>query len=171
MTTDAVAELGSRAASAARREAQQALCELHYRKLSGYVYSLVGDAELARDVTQEAFVRLFARWTGVAHPAAYLYLVATNLARRQWRRRRSEDAALSRLAAQPARDTEAAYDPALADALARLPRRHREVVVLHYLADFPVDQVAAHLGLAPGYVKRLLHEARARLATILEDPR
>jgi RNA polymerase sigma-70 factor (ECF subfamily) len=130
----------------------------------------LGDPEIAREVTQEAFVRLFARWTKVRYPAAYLYLVATNVARAHWRRRRSEQTTLDRLAAERTTDV-AAYDPTLADAVARLPRRCREVVVLHYLADLPVDQVAAQLRLAPGSVKRLLHAARALLAAALEDQR
>jgi RNA polymerase sigma factor (sigma-70 family) len=150
-------------------EQQSALCRAHYRKLTGFAYSLVGDEQIAADIAQEAFVRLFARWTGVRHPAAYLYLVATNLARRQWRQRQREEAALAR--AYDGEPALPAYDPSLRDALARLPKRQRQVLVLHYLADLSVDVVATHLQLAPGTVKRLLHEARAGLASALEDSR
>lgn len=170
MTTDLVAVGAEGVTKTSRRAEQEALCAAQYRKLVGYLCSMVGDPGLAEEMAQEAFVRLFARWYSVRHPQAYLYLTATNLARRHWRRRRSEDAALLLSAPRPGDDEAPAYDPALADAVNRLPRRHRQVVVLHYLADLPVNEVGALLHLAPGSVKRLLHEARARLATILEDP-
>ncbi len=156
---------------AGRAAAQEALCQAQYRPLVGYLCSMTGDPGLAEELAQESFVRLFARWYTVRHPQAYLYLTATNLARRHWRRRRSERDALVRSAPRPGDETAAPYDPVLADALARLPRRQRQVVVLHYLADLPVAEVGALLHLAPGSVKRLLHQARARLATMLEDSR
>ena len=169
MTLEVVAA-GAEPASR-RAAAQQALCESQYRQLVGYLCSTTGDPELAEELAQEAFVRLFARWYAVRHPQAYLYLTATNLARRHWRRRRSEQAALVRSRPLPSDESAPAYDPALADALARLPRRQRQVVVLHYLADLPVGEVARLLHLAPGSVKRLLHHARAALAQMLEDSR
>lgn len=156
---------------ARRAGEQQALCETQYRPLVGYLCSMLGDPELAEELAQEAFVRLFARWYAVRHPQAYLYLTATNLARRHWRRRRSEQSALVRSAPRPGEGTAPAYDPALADALTRLPRRQRQAVVLHYLADLPVDEVARLLHLAPGSVKRLLHQGRGALALMLEDSR
>ena len=172
MTTDLAAVGVEGVTKASRRIAEQeSLCAAQYRKLVGYLCTLVGDPGLAEELAQEAFVRLFARWFSVRHPQAYLYLTATNLARRHWRRRRSEDAALLLSAPRPGDQIAPAYDPALADALARLPRRQRPVVVLHYLADLPVADVGTLLHLAPGSVKRLLHDARARLATMLEDSR
>lgn len=56
----------------------------------------------------------------------------------------------------------------LSDALARLPRRQREVVALRYLADLSEAQVAASLGISTGSVKTHLHRGlislRGRLA-------
>lgn len=171
-TTDLVAAGPEATTTTSRRvAAQQALCDMQYRTLVGYLCSMIGDPELAEELTQEAFVRLFARWFTVRHPQAYLYLTATNLARRHWRRRRSEQSALVRSAPLPSDESAPAYDPALADALTRLPRRQREAVVLHYLADLPVDEVARLLHLAPGSVKRLLHQGRGALAHMLEDSR
>lgn len=153
---------------AGRAAEQEALCRLQFRPLVGYLCSMTGDPELAEELAQEAFVRLFARWYLVRHPQAYLYLTATNLVRAHWRRRRTERDARRLDSGRESPDSVAPYDPALADALARLPRRQREVVVLHYLVDLPVADVAAHLHLAPGSVKRLLHHARAALAQSLE---
>ncbi len=51
-----------------------------------------------------------------------------------------------------------------------LPRRQREVVTLHYLADLPLVEVAAVLGISIGSVKSHLFDARAALRTTLEKP-
>jgi RNA polymerase sigma-70 factor, ECF subfamily len=61
-------------------------------------------------------------------------------------------------------------DPALIDlrlALRELPTRQGEVVVLHYLLDLPVREVAEWLGLSPGGVKHALFRARQSLADVL----
>ena len=58
-----------------------------------------------------------------------------------------------------------AHDPWLQDLVQRLPVRLREVVLLHYYADLPIEQVAAAVHRPVGTVKRRLHEARAALAT------
>jgi RNA polymerase sigma-70 factor (ECF subfamily) len=60
-------------------------------------------------------------------------------------------------------------DRALVEALAELPRKYREVLVLHHLADLPVDQVARQLGMPAGTVKGRLVEGRRRLALLLGD--
>lgn len=139
----------------------------HAEPLTGYLVSLVGDVALAQDIAQESFVRLFARWRHVEHPRAYVYLTAVNLARRQWRRRGYEDAALR--AVQRLRDDQvAATDPWLRDLVERLPSRLRVPVLLHYYADLPIDEVCAVLNAPAGTVKRRLHEARQLLREILE---
>jgi RNA polymerase sigma factor (sigma-70 family) len=52
---------------------------------------------------------------------------------------------------------------ALIAAVRDLPRRQREVIVLRYLADLSVPEVAAALGVSPGSVKTHAHRGIARL--------
>ena len=59
-----------------------------FPSLAGYVRGLLGDEQTAGDVAQEALVRTYARWIKVRAPQPYAYLVATNLVRAEWRRRR-----------------------------------------------------------------------------------
>ncbi len=56
---------------------------------------------------------------------------------------------------------------ALFDALATLPTTLRRAMVLHYLADLPVTEIAAREGVAEGTVKSWLHRGRAALAVQL----
>ena len=56
------------------------------------------------------------------------------------------------------------------DALRRLPDAQREAIALHHLADLPVHEVAATLGVPTGTVKARLSRGRAALATLLTEP-
>ena len=151
----------------ASREADfLALYGAEYAPLAGFCWRLTRDAEVAADLAQESFTRLFARWVGVREPRAYLYHVATNLVRRQWKQQ-------AQSASRPLQDSAA---PTVGDeglevrlAVERLPRRLRDVVLLHYYADLPVSVVAEAVQRPAGTVKRQLSEARRLLAERLED--
>ncbi len=136
--------------------------QTHFRPLAGYCAGVVGDRELGADLASEAFVRLWSRWTTVANPRAFLYVVATNLCRDQWRlsatQRRTVDALGKRLAPV------AAVDPGLRDLVDRLPERLRRPVLLHYYADLPIAEVARALRRPEGTIKRQLSDARILLA-------
>jgi len=145
----------------------------HYARLADYCWSLLHDRELAHDLAQEAFARMVARWRRIDDPPAYLYRVATNLVRRAWRTRASDRSMIDAVAAaspdeQPGPDAERVSVKAAVDAL---PRRLRDVVLLHYYADLSVDAVASAVGRPAGTVKRQLSEARVLLATQLEVDR
>ena len=143
-----------------------ALYRREFGALAGYCLRLLGEEQAARDVASESFVRLCSRFGSVNEPRAWLYLVATNLCRDGWARERRHRSALDVLGRR--REVQvAAFDPSLRDAVDRLPRRLRLVVVLHYVADLPVHEVATATGLPVGTVKRRLHEARAALALTL----
>jgi RNA polymerase sigma-70 factor (ECF subfamily) len=56
------------------------------------------------------------------------------------------------------------------EALRRLPRRYREVLVPHHCLDRSVEDVGAHLGIPTATVKTRLARGRAMLAGLLEAP-
>lgn len=146
-----------------------------YPELAGYCWSLTHDHELAHDLTQEAFARMVARWRRIDDPRSYVYRVATNLVRRAWRQRADDRTVIDAVAAS-ARDAGHQAGPdasviVIRDAVEGLPRRLRDVVLLHYFADLPVDAVAAAVDRPSGTVKRQLSEARGLLADLLEDSR
>jgi RNA polymerase sigma-70 factor (ECF subfamily) len=145
----------------------------HYPELAGYCWSLTRDRELAHDLTQEAFARMVSRWRRIDDPKAYLYRVATNLVRKAWRDRADDRTRIDAVAAD-VRDS-GQHHPGpdaslitLRTAVEALPRRLRDVVLLHYFADLSVDAVAGAVGRPAGTVKRQLSEARVLLANELE---
>ncbi len=152
----------------ARAAAFDALYQREYANIAGYCYLLVRDEELARDLTQEAFARLLARWVAVREPRPFLFQVVTNLARDAWRRGKRDRGTVTALAALPADDAPP-VDGGVRDAVMRLPQPHRTVVELYYYADLPVAEVAKAIRRPAGTTKRLLSEARAMLADALGD--
>ena len=136
----------------------------YYGRVARYCYRLVRDEELARDLAQEAFARLYTRWLGLRDPAAYLFHVATNLARTAYSRSLRESRAIESAGPPQGR----ADHHKLHLAVGQLQRRYRELVLLYYFADLPIAAVAAAVRRPEGTVKRQLAEARRLLADDLE---
>ncbi|HEV2890563.1 MAG TPA: RNA polymerase sigma factor [Frankiaceae bacterium] len=161
------------ARAASRRRARETddgfreFYEREYANIAGYAFLLVRDEESARDIAQEAFTRLLTRFVSVREPRPYLFLVVTNLARDRWKRARRERETYALLVADE-RPVEAA-DVTVQDAVESLPEPMRTCVRLYYFADLPVPEVAAVVRRPEGTVKRLLSEARTRLAKALGD--
>ena len=142
-----------------------------FTRLVGQLAVVTGDRYEAEDVVQEAMARAASRWPRLRSyqaPEAWVRRVAFNLADSGHRRARRRLAALLRLG-PPAPVPPVSVD-ALADALQGLSVAHRQVVVLYYLADLPVEQVAAELRVPVGTVKARLARARGALAARLADP-
>jgi RNA polymerase sigma-70 factor (ECF subfamily) len=143
----------------------------HFQSLTIQLYAYTGDLPSAQDVVQEAFCRALARWKRVSamdDPLAWVRRVAWNLATSQWRRARTAALFLRkhRLEDVPAPGPDRV---ALAGALATLPAQHRRVVILHYLADQSVREIAEQVGAPEGTVKAWLHRGRTALAARLTE--
>jgi RNA polymerase sigma-70 factor (ECF subfamily) len=141
----------------------------HFHDLTVQLYAYFGDRQEAQDVVQEAFCRALARWPKLVRyddPVAWVRRVAWNLATSRWRRARTALRALRRQRAEHVAGPDADR-VTLVSALATLPPPHRRVIVLHYLADLPIAEIAEREGVAPGTVKSWLHRGRAALAAQL----
>jgi len=143
-----------------------ALYAAHFTSLTTQLFAYFGDRQEAQDVVQEAFSRAWARWRHVSaydEPVAWVRRVAWNLATSNLRRARV--AATFRRRYRPVHAAPPTPDRvALLTALKALPAKQRQATVLHYLADLPVDQIAALMGVSGGTVKSWLHRARTTLA-------
>ena len=150
----------------------EAFYQASYPRLVGQLTIMTGSLEDAEDAVQEAFARASTRWARLGNydaPEAWVRRVALNLATSGLRRARRQLAAVARLGApttEPARSTDRL---AIEAGLRRLPLHYRQVLVLYYVADLPVEQVAQQLRLPIGTVKSRLARARTALGVHLEE--
>lgn len=135
-------------------------------------WRFTGDHDLALDVLQETFAYLLTKLPSLqltARMTTFLYPAVKNLsiqARRKMRPR-SPDAQQSREASAPAPASPESRAE-LAAALAAVPPEQREVVLMRFVDDMSLEEIAAGLDIPLGTVKSRLHNA---LATLRDDPR
>ena len=156
-------------------ERMEELVQAHSAEAVRFAYLLTGDRDLAADIAQDSFVRLFARFRDRGGPDAvrsYLRTTIVNLCRDHWRRRRTANAYFARSAGQPQQNE--ALPPfevrdELWSALQQLPARQRAALVLRYYEDLSEQQTADILGCAVGAVKALVTRGNHAMRTMLED--
>lgn len=138
-----------------------------YARLVPMLQALTGDRALAEDLAQEAMVKAQREWSRIAEydrPAAWVRRVALNATSNARRRRRHEEIALGRAGADDLVLELAGGDDELWAHVRRLPDQQRFAVVLFYVGDRSVVEVAEVLGCSEGTVKTHLSRARATLA-------
>ena len=122
-----------------------------------------GDAE---DVAQDAFAILFQRWDAISRydsPEAWLRRVAFRAALRH--RRRTVDRPRREVLSTVAGVTTAGVEPTsvlLHDALTPLTASEREALLLRYLSDRPIAEIAERFGCSEGTMRVRLHRACIR---------
>jgi RNA polymerase sigma-70 factor, ECF subfamily len=136
------------------------------------VYAMTGDAQEAQDVAQEAFVRAWDHRRSLdrdGNPEAWVTTAATRLAVSRWRRLRRGDELTSRGAVADLARPPSADHVDVVRSLRRLPDMQREAIVLFYLCDMTVEQVALAQRVPVGTVKARLSRGRAALAPLLTE--
>ncbi|MBX3115764.1 MAG: sigma-70 family RNA polymerase sigma factor [Cryobacterium sp.] len=138
-------------------------------QLTRYALALCGNPHDAQDLVQDALVKTFGRLRngfGIDSAEAYVRKVILNSYLDRSRRRQLWHR-ISHLAAEPT-PTESPVEEIdsrtdLIERLKLLSPRERACIVLRYLEDQKVDDVAASLGLSSGSVKRYLSDALRKL--------
>lgn len=149
-------------AQADDREALDELLRLVQEPLYRYIASLVGQRALAEDILQEVFILIYRKLRWLREPELFrpwAYRIATREAfkhlkrERRWSEQSVDEVVLADLPVLP-RDT---LEPEmLAQLVAQVSPASRAVIVLHYLHEMPLQEVADVLGLALGTVKSRL---------------
>ena len=139
-------------------------------------WGLTGDASLAQELAQEAFVRVYVHRRRLRDPAAapaYLRRTVINLAfshtRRVKRVGRAEEGRDDQPGPRRPEDDIAGWVD-LRAALAALPPRRRACVVLRFYLDLTEADTAAALGISVGTVKSQMHKALGQLREQLGEP-
>lgn len=163
-------------------DALDLLYSAHWRTLVRLSVLLVGDHGTAEEIVQDAFVAVHGRWRRLRDPdkaLAYLRQAVVNRSRSALRHR-----GVVRRHAERQTDPPPAPDAAegvlsserratVIAALAELPDRQREVLVLRYYLDLSEAEIAQDLGISRGAVKshasRGAATLRARLSATRED--
>jgi len=159
-----------------RAEARQEYVEYVTARLPSLrrlAYLLCGDEHTADDLVQQTITKLYVRWRrigGVEHVDQYVrtMLVRTFLdeRRRPWSRVGLDG--VPRDTPDPGSGVDHVADHVvLRAALARVPRRQQAVLVLRFLCDLPVEEVATILDCAPGTVKSQSARGLATLRRLL----
>jgi RNA polymerase sigma factor (sigma-70 family) len=159
--------------SIADPQAFAALFDRHFDQIYGYLNRRVGH-DRADDLAATTFTVAFERratFRGQDSVRSWLFAIATNLLRNEWRAQKRATSALAQLAATAGSvDVGEGADRAeVLEALARLDPDQRDVVLLHAWDGLSYEEIAAVLEVPIGTVRSRLARARQRLREMLSD--
>ncbi len=151
----------------------QATVRQHQAALVRYTARLLGDPDRARDVVQDAFVRLMAqpRAQVDGHVVEWLFTVcrhrALDVARKEGRMTRFAEGAIERVTTAEPRPGSALEaqetNAALLQLIAHLPPNQQEVIRLKFQNGFSYKEISRITALSVGNVGFLIHSAVTRL--------
>ena len=155
--------------------ALRTLYDAHVEQIYRLCYRLTGLEHLARELTQDTFVRAFQRLEGFREESAFgtwLHTIATSVSINELRRRKREKARTAPLeAADALSHTAPRSDPVLKakvmEAVNDLPEGCRIVFLMHDAEGYTHQEIAAALGVTVGSSKAQLFRARGKLRVAL----
>lgn len=145
------------------------------RPLLYYATSLTRNQDVALDVLQDVWLKVVRGIRRLKDPGSlkpWLYAITHGVAvdriRRDYKRDKADQAQLNESLdiEEPSFDEEDVT--AIHDALSRLSVKHREVLVLHFLQDLSIQEIANVVGCSDGTVKSRIHYAKRQMKQILE---
>jgi RNA polymerase sigma-70 factor, ECF subfamily len=148
----------------------EALFAAHHHRVFKYFCRAVGRAEIARDLTQEVFLRVSRSQVATnGDGSAWLFRIARNLVldHNRNRARNPEPSALMDVATRPASQD---ISTAVNEALAALPALDRDVFLMREVAGLGYEQIAEACELTPDAVRSRIHRTRLQLRDQLAAP-
>ena len=161
--------------------AWDALFQRYQLPLYTYVYELVREEQASLDIVQETFINAVRHLASLREErkfGSWLFGIAHQKCLQLWRRHHraplwvEED--LSASAPDPGPDPaecllRAEQEERFLALLERLSTPHREVLLLHFVEDFSIEEISAITGTPPGTTKSRLHYAKEQLRKLLEE--
>jgi RNA polymerase sigma-70 factor (ECF subfamily) len=168
------------AARAGEADAWDTLFRRFQLPLYSYVCELVRDEQVSLDIVQETFINA-ARHLGSLREdgkfASWLFGIAHQKCVQRWRRRQPEPTSIEDLAGDPPGGDPGPSEWLLRkeqeeiflDCLDQLSAEHRAVLLLHFLEEFSLEEIAAITETGLGTVKSRMHYAKKALRQLLEE--
>ena len=169
-------------------EAFNILVDRYSERLMHYLFGFLGDTKRCEDLLQETFLRVYRNrhsYQRIAKFSTWLYTIAGNLARSEYRKRKRRrmysiqsvnrdneeyELAIPDESFSPDRHTESTLqDKYIQEALDQIPPDFREVVVLRDIQQLAYDEIAEITGLPMGTVKSRINRGRTKLQMLLKD--
>lgn len=145
------------------------------RPLLYYATSLTGNQDAALDVLQDVWLKVVRSIRKLKDPGSlrpWLYAITHGVAvdriRRDYTRDKAEQSQVDDLLDIEVSSFNEDDATAIRDALRSLGVKHREVLVLHFLQDLSIVEIAKVVGCSEGTVKSRIHYAKRQLKQILE---
>ncbi len=158
-------------AAAGEPDAQRALYDAHVDRVYRLAFRMAGDDDLARDFTQDAFIRAFSRlddFRGDSAFGTWLHTITVSVALnglRKVKRLRTREVELdgAAMVGTMVRRSDPDLRERLHAAIDALPPGYRNVFVMHDVEGFTHEEIGRALGIETGTSKAQLFRARARL--------
>jgi RNA polymerase sigma-70 factor (ECF subfamily) len=167
-------------ARAGDAEAWESLFRRYRLPLYVYVFELVRDEQASLDLVQETFINAFRHIATLRDDekfGGWLFGIAHQKCIQQWRRRDREAELQEELANTPVTGDDAPLNLLIREEqeaefmklMERLPWPQRSALLLHFVEDFSLEEIARITGTQVGTVKSRLHYAKRALRKLLEE--
>ncbi len=167
-------------------QAFEILVQRYKNPLTNFVFRFLGDYELCADVVQETMIKVFRykdTYSSVAKFSTWIYTIAGNLARTEYRRQRrrsffsisdygdeSKQYDIPDESYRPDKITDSGIkEEIIQKALLKVKPVYREAVVLRDIQGLSYEEIAEILGVNEGTVKSRINRGRAVLQELLKD--
>jgi RNA polymerase sigma-70 factor (ECF subfamily) len=145
-----------------------------------YVFELVHDEQTSLDLVQETFIAAVRHVGGLRDDAkfgSWLFGIAHQKCIQRWRKQSREEVLLDEIPDAPDESENNPDDLLIRleqeaefmNLLNQLPLPQRSVLLLHFVEDFSLEEIAGITGAAVGTVKSRLHYAKKALRKLLEE--
>jgi RNA polymerase sigma-70 factor, ECF subfamily len=173
-------QLPVRAARTGSPDAWDTLFRRYQRPLYTYAFELVRNEQAALDIVQETFINAVRHIGGLRDDAkfgSWLFGIAHQKYIQRWRKHARDEALRETLSTVPVEMDDGPLELLIRqeqeaefmNLLGTLPEAQRSVLLLHFIEDFPLEEIADITGAQLGTVKSRMHYAKRALRKLLEN--